>query len=223
MGSNGTKDLSGAAGYFFSDFGYGKSRSHHGRFSITWRPIRRIRIHAHLGLDQRLYHQQYINTLSGESGKEYLVGNIDQNTSSLILRTELFITPEMSIQYYGSPYYSVGKFDVFSRVDQPRAGIVEERLEQLDVTYNPEQGTYSYSRNTETFSFSNPDFSFMQFRSNLVFRWEYKLGSTFYAVWSHDRSDWQSNFNPIKDITGDLFRITGNHVFMLKVNFWFSV
>ena len=63
----------------------------------------------------------------------------------------------------------------------------------------------------------------MQFRTNLVFRWEYKLGSTLYFVWSHDRSGYEPAYNPIGDIVGDLFRNEGNHVFMVKANFWFSL
>ena len=74
-----------------------------------------------------------------------------------------------------------------------------------------------------SWSFYNPDFSFMQFRSNLVLRWEYKLGSTLYFVWAHDRSALESLYNPVSDITGDLFGIQGNNVFMFKLNFWFSV
>ncbi|GAI79602.1 unnamed protein product, partial [marine sediment metagenome] len=93
----------------------------------------------------------------------------------------------------------------------------------LDVDYDASSGNYTFERNTETLSFRNPDFSFMQFRSNLVFRWEYKLGSTLYVVWSHNRSGWESVYNPVRDITGDLFGIKGDHIFMVKLNFWFSV
>ena len=75
----------------------------------------------------------------------------------------------------------------------------------------------------ESYQFSNPDFSFMQLRTNLVFRWEYKLGSTLYLVWAHDRSGWESSYNPIGDIAGDLFAVGGNHVIMVKANFWFSL
>jgi hypothetical protein len=63
----------------------------------------------------------------------------------------------------------------------------------------------------------------MQFRSNLVLRWEYKLGSTLYLVWAHDRSDWLDRYQSLDGIVGDLFGIPGNHVFMFKLNCWFSV
>jgi len=34
------------------------------------------------------------------------------------------------------------------------------------------------------YSFSNPDFSYVQFNSNLVMRWEYIPGSELFLVWS---------------------------------------
>jgi hypothetical protein len=63
----------------------------------------------------------------------------------------------------------------------------------------------------------------MQFRSNLVFRWEYKLGSTLYFVWAHDRSDYSAAYHPVNDIAGDLFGLRGNNVWMVKFNYWFSL
>jgi hypothetical protein len=108
-------------------------------------------------------------------------------------------------------------------VDQSQERDLEARFEALDVTYDDADNSYSFDHNSESWSFSNPDFSFMQFRSNLVFRWEYKLGSTLYLVWAHDRSGFESIYNPLSDISGDLFGIQGNHVFMFKLNFWFSI
>ena len=34
------------------------------------------------------------------------------------------------------------------------------------------------------YSFENPDFSYVQFNSNLVLRWEYIPGSELFLVWS---------------------------------------
>lgn len=38
------------------------------------------------------------------------------------------------------------------------------------------------------YGFSNPDFNFGQFRSNLVIRWEYIPGSTLFLVWTQERN-----------------------------------
>ena len=223
LGSNMTKDLSATLIYQYSALGMAHSRASMGILSVAWLPVKRLKISGTASLNQRNYHQQYVSTIPGNSSTEYVIGNIDHHTTAFTFRTELYLTPEMSIQYYGSPYFSVGQYDEFSRVNQSQAREINDRLELLDLVYDPVQNSYSYNYNSETFQFSNPDFSFMQFRSNLVFRWEYKLGSTLYFVWSHDSSEWESAYNPISDIVGDLFGIKGNHVFMVKANFWFSL
>ena len=184
--------------------------------------VQSVKIVLRVSFSNRKFHQQYVNTLNEASEKLFLVGRIDQKTSSVTFRGEFFFTPELSLQYYGSPYYSVGEYSGFNRVDQASSRDLNERLSPLDVAYDPVQNSYSFDYNSETWSFDNPDFSFMQFRSNLVFRWEYKLGSTLYFVWAHDRSGWESLYNPISDIAGDLFGVKVNHVFMFKMNFWFS-
>ncbi|MCD4711117.1 MAG: DUF5916 domain-containing protein, partial [Bacteroidales bacterium] len=223
VGTNTAKDLHASMGYQYSAFGMKHSNADNLHLSVTWIPVKRLKISGLANINQRNYHQQYVTTIAGSRSSEFVVGNIDHHTTSFTFRGELFLTPELSLQYYGSPYYSVGKYEKFRRVEQSQARDINDRLETLDLTYDLASDSYSYERNAETFQFDNPDFSFMQFRSNLVFRWEYKLGSTLYVVWSHDRSGWESAYNPIGDIAGDLFGIKGNHVIMLKLNFWFSL
>jgi hypothetical protein len=223
VSSNPTRDLSGKVEYQYSTFGMAGFHGNNLELDITWLPVKRLKISGIGEISQRRYHQQYVSILAGNTSTEYVVGHIDQHTTSFTFRTELYLTPELSIQYYGSPYYSVGKYSNFKRVNQPHERDINARLETINASYDAEMNSYSYDRNGETFQFHNPDFSFMQFRSNLVFRWEYKLGSTVYVVWSHDRSGYESTYNTIGDIAGDLFGIRGNNVIMLKANFWFSL
>ena len=221
--TNSARDLYAVIGFHHTSFGMKNASQDFLQLSITWLPVKKLKISGSADMDQHRYHQQYVTTISGNTTDEYIVGNIDRHTTSFTFRSDLFLTPELSLRYYGSPYYSVGKYDSFRRVDQASSRDINKRLEYLDVSYDDASGNYTFDRNSETLGFHNPDFSFMQFRSNLVFRWEYKLGSTLYVVWSHDRSGWESVYNPVRDITGDLFKIKGNHVFMVKLNFWFSV
>jgi hypothetical protein len=221
--SNSSKNFSGSLGVHYNNYVVENSHQEVVYAILKWLPIRRIKLSAKVTYTTRDYHQQYVSTLVESGETLYLSGQIDQQTAALYLRGELFITPELSIQYYGSPFYSVGKYSNFLRVNQSGAKNMDERFEALDTNYDDEDNRYSFEYNALTWSFNNPDFSFMQFRSNLVLRWEYNLGSTFYFVWAHDRSDWQGVYNPVSDITGDLFGIKGNHVFMLKLNFWFNL
>ncbi|MDF1573945.1 MAG: DUF5916 domain-containing protein [Bacteroidales bacterium] len=222
-GSNTAKDLSASIEYQYTSLGMEGFHANLLGLGITWLPVKRLKISGLADLSQRRYHQQYVNSITGSSSTEYVLGAIDHHTIAFTFRTELYLSPELSLQYYGSPYYAVGEYHDFKRVNQSEMRDMDQRLETLDLSYDPAMNSYSFERNAETFRFNNPDFSFMQFRSNLVFRWEYKLGSTLYVVWSHDRSGWESAYNPIRDIAGDLFGIRGNHVIMLKANFWFSL
>jgi hypothetical protein len=221
--SNHAKDLYGVIGMHFDTYTGSKSRRELYHASLTWLPIRKIKLSAKTIFNNRKYHQQYVTSIPGSAGDHYIVSDIDHRTMTLTFRGELFLTPELSLQYYGSPYYAVGDYSAFKRVDRSLSRDLNNRLEILDTSYDDELDSYSFNHQSEEVSFENPDFGFMQFRSNLVFRWEYNLGSTLYLVWAHDRSGREGIYNPIRDITGDLFGIKGNHIFMFKLNFWFSL
>ncbi len=223
ISSNSSKDLSASVGAHANWYQVSSSHQEVAYMQLTWLPIKKIRLSALASMSWRKYHQQYVRTLSDNDETIYLVGKIDQQTPSLTFRAELFLNPELSLQYYGSPYFSVGEFSDFKRVDQSRERDMEARLEALDVTYDEGNNSYNFDYDGTSWNFENPDFSFSQFRSNLVFRWEYHPGSTLYLVWAHDRSDWQGAYNPVSDIVGDLFASGGNNVFMFKLNFWFSL
>ncbi len=223
ISSNGSKDFSARMGAHVNWYNVDNSHQEVAYTEITWLPIRKIRLSAIASMNWRKYHQQYVQTLTEDEETIYLVGQIDQKTPSLTFRAELFLNPELSLQYYGSPYFSVGDFDEFKRVDQSTERDMDKRLEALDVTYDEGSSSYNFDYDGTSWNFANPDFSFSQFRSNLVFRWEYHPGSTLYLVWAHDRSDWQGAYNPISHMVGDLFQTGGNNVFMFKLNFWFSL
>ena len=64
------------------------------RFNITSRTI----------LDHSIDHHQFVRQAIDVIGNShYLVGTIDRNTLSSTLRFEYYISPEISIQYYGNP------------------------------------------------------------------------------------------------------------------------
>ncbi|HEY6915562.1 MAG TPA: hypothetical protein VI413_12875, partial [Paludibacter sp.] len=135
------------------------------------------------------------------------------------------ITPELSIQYYGSPFATVGKFSEFKRVTNSQASSYNDRFSVLMPTLNG--NTYSVSENNNgitNYSFQNPNFDFCQFRSNLVFRWEYRPGSQFYMVWSQDRTAFTQPGSQIlkQGITG-LNNIFPNNIILAKFNYWFSI
>jgi hypothetical protein len=74
------------------------------------------------------------------------------------------------------------------------------------------------------FTLTARDFNVRSFRSNVVLRWEWRPGSTLYAVWQEDRS--ASEVLGSRIGVGDMFRsltAPGSHFFVVKTSFWLPV
>ncbi len=222
-GTNSSRDLFAYLSMYHRGYPARDARQDFLTAGMTWLPLRKLRFRVSADLEWQQYYQQYVPGVSGDGPQVYVIGNIDRNTAALTFRGELFFSPEMSLQYYGSPYYSAGKYDAFRKVGVAASHDLSRRLEDLSARYDPAETRYSFLDGDASYGFPDPDFSFMQLRSNLVFRWEYKLGSTLYLVWSHDRTGREGVFRPIPDMAGDLFGLRGRNIFMLKLNYWFSI
>jgi hypothetical protein len=73
------------------------------------------------------------------------------------------------------------------------------------------------------YSFGNPDFNFVQFRSNLVVRWEYTPGSELFVVWTQgntvfSQQDQRSLFD---SLSGNLFSESSRNTFLIKLTYRF--
>jgi hypothetical protein len=140
------------------------------------------------------------------------------------------VTPELSVEYYGQPFVSAGKYTNFNKITNPTGERFDDRyhiFNQNEITYNSSLGRYNIDENSDAindYSFQNPDFNFRQFKSNLVVRWEYSPGSTLYLVWSQGRtgSGQNGNFSYGKDMK-ELFDVQPHNVFLLKFSYWFAL
>jgi hypothetical protein len=67
-------------------------------------------------------------------------------------------------------------------------------------------------------------FNFQQFRSNVVFRWEYRPGSTLFLVWSQGRENAADveGTRSFRGDFGDLFARRADDTFLVKVSYWLS-
>ena len=191
--------------------------------SLKYTPINTLKLSASFNYSGNRNDLQYITTTGSNNGQRYILGKIDQKTLGITFRVDYNITPELSIQYYGSPYATVGKYSNFKRVTNYRANNYPDRFAGLTSTLNS-SNTYEVSENNNNYTFSNPDFNFSQFRSNLVFRWEYRPGSQFYLVWSQDRTEFsQLGSQSLKDGMSGIKGIFPNNIILAKFNYWFSI
>ena len=197
---------------------------------LNVRPTNRLSIGV--GLNRVRAHDdlQYVTTGDTGAGPRWVLGRIDQDTWSFTARANLSITPELTVQYYGSPFIGTGRYEAFKKATNTLARSYGDRF----YLYGPDEIAYDYDANryevtearngaTLSYAFDNPDFSFRQFRSNMVVRWEYKPGSSLYVVWSQGRTSeeayWNSSFSSNWDA---LWRTPAEDVFLVKLTYWFS-
>jgi hypothetical protein len=169
---------------------------------------------------------QYVSTESYYGDPRYILGTIKQKTLGLTFRVDLNITPEFSIQYYGSPFVSRGIYSEFKRVTDPGS---KEYSDRFKIFTDPvlTDGRYYFDENndlTADYSVANPDFNFHQFRSNLVAKWEYRLGSFIYFVWSSERTGLSEDPSvSMGDSFKQLKKVFPDNIFLIKLNYWFSL
>ena len=70
------------------------------------------------------------------------------------------------------------------------------------------------------FTLDEPDFNFKSLRVNAVFRWEWRLGSALYLVWTQQRENSDPNgvFRFGQDVSS-MFQASGDDVFLVKFTY----
>ncbi|MNZ75860.1 hypothetical protein D3C78_943480 [compost metagenome] len=94
-----------------------------------------------------------------------------------------------------------------------------------DLQLNADELQKSYSidedaNGTTDYTVQNPNFSFAQFRSNLVVRWEYIPGSEFYLVWSQGiTANGSPDNNLFDELNTQLLNGKTENIFLLKMTY----
>jgi hypothetical protein len=194
-------------------------------FSLGYRPSKSLKITVTPAFNINKDELQYVTQQEYASGTDYLFARINQKTWSASLRVNYNISPDMSLEYWGQPFISSGKYTEFKRITDSRAAQYADRFSPLgasELAYVGEEQIYQVRDQTgnQLYSFDQPDFNVKEFLSNMVARWEYRPGSTLYLVWSQTRH--QSISNGGFDFSRDLADLFGNqptNVFLLKMSF----
>jgi len=176
--------------------------------SLAVTPVPTLRIAVSAVYTSTLDDLQYVGSGMPAGTMEYYLARIDQQSLGMTFRVDWNMTNTVSVQYYGSPFGSVGRYSGFKRVTDAKAAEYEKRFLIDDAA-----------------SASNhEDFDFSQFRSVMVFRWEYLPGSQLYLVWSHERTRYeQPGVNSVGGAIRDLSDAVGTNVFLAKLSYWFTI
>lgn len=198
--------------------------------SLTYRAGSRVYLSAQLNIAANNDDAQYVgelqeNPFDMSSSQLYVLGRIEQRTYGLTLRAQVNITPDISLQLYGAPFTSTAKYSQFKLATDPTSHNRDERFEALTHNLDAMGFGYETNYNSKNYYFNKPDFSFNEFRSNLVIRWEYRPGSNIYLVWANSSSvfggDYEKNW--FKNLDKMFGSQTATNVFMLKMNYWFAL
>jgi hypothetical protein len=108
---------------------------------------------------------------TGDVPGQYLFGRLDAKSVGVTIRTTYTFTPRLTLQGYAQLFLASGHYDQFTEFQSDPAGR-RPAIRIDDLT--PLAGRPS----------SNPDFEEGILNVNVVLRWEYMLGSTFYLVYT---------------------------------------
>ncbi|MGB3542633.1 DUF5916 domain-containing protein [Rubrivirga sp.] len=198
---------------------------------VEIRPSSSLSIRVGPGLNRSHTEQQYVGAfdapdLDATFGQRYVFGVIDQTTLSIDTRVNWTFTPTLSLQTFVRPFVSRGDYSAFRQLTEARQfelplyGDGFGSVEQL----TSEDGDLSYrvtGADGGTAEFSDPNFTVRALQGNAVLRWEYRPGSSVFAVWQQQRSGSAPDgaFSFDRDVRG-LFSDEVTNLFLIKLSYW---
>ena len=195
-------------------------------FRFNYQPINSLSMSFATSLQKNPNKTQYVSQQNFGSIKRYILGEIDQQTWDTSLRINYSVNPNLSVQFYSSPFITRGRYSNFNFVKNPTAESLNHRVSWYTTNQISKNGsTFSVDENTDSvtdYQFSNPDFTFAQFRSNLVIRWEYIPGSEMFLVWSRGAVETRDMNNSLSTSVHDLvFDKVADDTFLFKLTYRF--
>lgn len=188
-------------------------------FSLGTSVSSRIRDRIRLSISTRYQEtdskRQYVGHAIPNGGDssdpEYVFSHLAQSRLVTEVRGSYFFSPFLSLELYAEPFAESGRYYNYGVLSGPGSPY----LDFHDST--------SRSNNFESFD-TDSDYGYRSFRSSMVLRWEFVLGSTAYFVWQRNMSD---NVNPGRTVRfGSLFDgFSGDGVDMvaIKISHWLPV
>ncbi|MEM9673122.1 MAG: DUF5916 domain-containing protein [Bacteroidota bacterium] len=195
---------------------------------LTYQPVDRLSVSLRPKYTTINHRLQYNETQQYQGEPRYITSMLDQRTFSLPLRFNLVINANLAIQYYSEPFITTGKYRNFSYVAYTLSSIENDQLHFFtadQLSKDAISGDIEVDENRDgasDYHVSNPDFSFAQFRSNLVLRYEYRPGSEIFLVWSQGVSDRGMPRNNLTEgLKEQVFRKTLDNTFLIKMTYRF--
>jgi hypothetical protein len=177
--------------------------------------------------------RQYVTTIPGGGartyGNRYVFAFIDQTTFFTDIRLNYTLNPDLTLEMFVQPFAASGRYYDFGELVAARSRDLRHYgqkgttvVQQADRSYLvTDTEALGADGNPSTFKLPFRDFNVRSALSNMVLRWEYRPGSTFFFVWQQSRQGSEPNGELVR--LGDLFggySNIGTNFFAIKANFW---
>ena len=190
--------------------------------------------------NQSVDRRQYVNTLGGGPsatfGSRYVFAAIERSTIAAQIRVNYAFTPDLTLEGYAEPFAASGRYYDLGELSAPQSRTLlfyggsstakdpGASAAGATLTRNT-NGGYVASTGGPTFTVvaTNPDFNRLSFRSNLVLRWEWARGSTFFLIWQQARQGATTLGERVRP--GSLWDATtaaGDNFLALKITYWIA-
>ncbi len=237
FGTNTSKKLWGSVNgnYQWGNLNYKTSWRISG--GINYRPFDAFQFSIEPGYSFSQEDARYVDNIALKDNTRYIMGSLTSSSFVINLRINFSITPDLSIQFWGQPFFFSGDYSNFKVVSDPGNKNYHDQFyhfSEKDIWYNEADDKYQVCdpginnpgcnpKTNPDYSYDNPDFSVYDMLSNFVIRWEYVPGSTVYFVWSHGQDGYNSTgeFN-LGDRIDNLLNTQSTNVYLIKFSYRFS-
>jgi len=190
--------------------GNGKNRSWNVSPELDYKVSGRFSSAFSMNINHNVSDYQWYGFYDDALGPHYTFARLNQTTRSATVRMNYTFTPTVSLQAYLQPFVSKGTYSNVRQLSStPRAEDYDARFAPfLDASVTSDPG----------------GFNFKQFTSNLVFRWEYRPGSTLFVVWNEGRHAFANEEGPAT-FGGDIRNLMALHpanTFLVKMSYWLN-
>lgn len=214
----------------YNAWGFGNTvKNHDYGLMVSFQPLNALKFSLSANYSEYWRRQdQFISNVNMGNSVRTIVGEVFQKTLRYTGRLSYNITPDLTLQYYGQPFITRPVYSNFAYVSNPLAKKYDNRFRVFntnELSFN--NGLYNVDENADgitDYSFSKPDFNFVQFRSNLIMRWEYKAGSELYLVWAQGNTpDVASDLTtPLSEsLWSNAFADQSRNSFLVKITYRF--
>ena len=195
---------------------------------IKWRPSGPIFLSLAGRIGWTGSDRQYVTAGTIAGSTQYILARLKRTEAAATVRSEVTLSPKLSLQLYLEPLASARQYTEFKFVGSPRssAGYLAQwdQLGPDRLTRSTPGGPVRVDANrdgVQDFTFTDPEATTLTLRSNLVLRWEFRPGSTLYLVWNQSRAreELDGHLDAGHDL-GNTFTVPGSHVLAIKVAYW---